>query len=60
MKRHPKVPLPEDRPTLRVPEVADLLDISKSTAYAAVNAGVSTNFNKRGGVGARAGFTLGW
>ena len=27
---------------------------------AAVNAGVSANFNKRGGVGGRAGFTFGW
>jgi hypothetical protein len=27
---------------------------------AAFNAGVATNFNKEGGVGARAGFTLGW
>ena len=27
---------------------------------AAFNAGVSTNFNKKGGVGARAGFTFGW
>lgn len=27
---------------------------------AAFNAGIAKNFNKRGGVGARAGFTLGW
>jgi len=27
---------------------------------AAFNAGVATNFNKKGGVGARAGFTFGW
>ena len=30
------------------------------TSNWAVNAGVATNFNKRGKVGARAGFTLGW
>jgi len=27
---------------------------------AAFNAGVATNFNKKGGGGARAGFTFGW
>lgn len=27
---------------------------------AAFNAGIATNFNKKGGVGARAGFTFGW
>jgi hypothetical protein len=31
--------------------------VSPNTAF---NAGVATNFNKEGGVGARAGFTFGW
>jgi len=31
--------------------------VSPNTAF---NAGVATNFNKKGGVGARAGFTFGW
>lgn len=37
--RRLKVPTPEERPTLKVAEVMELLDICESNAYAAINRG---------------------